>query len=171
MSNAVQSIGYQPITMEIEGIEEVQRQLDTLAEDLKAQASQEMVLRTGEAVRDWIKENIRTELWRHPTGALENSVFATVMTNDEGAICYVGPNTTEIPYAMIHEYGGDIYPKRAKALHWVDERGEHFAKHVHIPARPYILPAFYDHQEEILEIMDQVLDEAIAEEIARSGAW
>ena len=99
MSNAVQSIGYQPITMEIEGIEEVQRQLDTLAEDLKAQASQEMVLSTGEAVRDWIKENIRTELWRHPTGALENSVFATVMTNDEGAVCYVGPNTTEIPYS------------------------------------------------------------------------
>jgi len=34
------------------------------------------------------------------------------------------------------EYGTsphDIFPRKAQVLHWIDESGEHFAKHVHHP--------------------------------------
>lgn len=49
-----------------------------------------------------------------------------------------GPHTV---YARIQEYGGDIYPRVKKWLHWVDAEGHHFAKHVRLPARPYMRPA------------------------------
>ena len=150
------------IKMEIEGVEEVQAVLDTLAEDLRRDTSVEMVTDVGLAIKGWMQENIRTNFWRHPTGALEESVYAVTLTNENGATCFVGPNTATIPYVYIHEYGGDIYPVRKKFLHWIGDDGKHvYAKHVHIPARPYISPAFNDHQEEILAIMKEDLDNAI----------
>lgn len=151
------------IKMEIEGVEEVQRELDMLADSLRRETSVEMVTDVGNAVAEWMRENIRANFWRHPTGALEASVYAATLTNENGAVCYVGPNDATIPYVYIHEYGGDIYPVRRKFLSWIGDDGKRvFAKHVHIPARPYIAPAFNDHQEEILEIMKEDLDAAIA---------
>lgn len=153
----------QPITMDLEGVEEVQEDLNSLTESLRKETSVEMVTDVGNAVKEWMKENIRTNFWRHPTGALEASVYAAVLTNDQGAICYVGPNDAQLPYVYIHEYGGHIYPRNRKFLSWIGDDGKRvFSKHVYIPARPYIAPAFDDHQEEIIDIMKEDLDEAIA---------
>lgn len=162
MSNAIVSAAGQPISIEIEGIKQVQADLDSLASDLKDEAALEMVTNVGIAVRDWMKENVRLLLNRNSTGALAESIFATPLTNDQGATVYVGPNSSALPYTMIHEYGGDIYPKNRRSLHFWYNGQEVFSKHVHIPARPYIAPAFTDHQDEILEIMQEVLDAAIA---------
>ena len=159
-----------PITFELEGVEQVQAELDTLSEDLRTRYSVEMMTNVGEAVKWWMQQNILTQ-GLLKTGALFNSVFATVLSNEQGATVYVGPNTEEIVYAMIQNYGGDIYPVNKQFLSWVgDDGNRHFSKHVYLPPRPYIEPAFNDHEEEILAIMNQSLDEAIGEEMAVSGA-
>lgn len=163
MSATLVSTDRDPITFTIEGLEEVQAGLNDLADDLRSETSLAMVTDCGIAAREWMKENVRTKLWRHPTGRLENSIQAVPMTNDQGAVCYVGPLDPTIPYVNIHEFGGVIYPKRAKALSWIGDDGRrHFAKRVYIPARPYISPALQDHDEEILEICREDLDYAIA---------
>ena len=162
MSNKVVSFAGEPITFELEGIEEFQHDMDTLAESLRTQTSFDMLTDVGYAVQGWMQDNVRQKLYRHSTGALAASISAVVLQNEEGAACFVGPNDAALPYTMIHEYGGHIYPKRAKMLHWYADGQEHWAKHVYIPARPYIRPAFEDHQEEIMEIMREDLDYAIA---------
>ena len=182
MSAEFRSSSGDVITFEIEGVDEVQAELDQLADDLKAKASLEMVTRVGEAVQYWMQQNILAQgLLR--SGNLFRSIFATPMTNDEGAVVYVGPNTEQAPYALIQNYGGTVpahwvAPVNARALHWQQGGMDLFSKGhmvgvknpIIIEARPYIEPAYDDHQEEILDIMRQVLDEAIAEEVATSGA-
>lgn len=61
-------------------------------------------------------------------------------------------------YARIQEFGGHIRPVKAKLLSWVDDTGErHFAKHVYIPPRPYLRPAFDEHKDEIVNVIQQAL--------------
>jgi phage gpG-like protein len=55
---------------------------------------------------------------------------------DGRATSSVAPHTV---YARIQQLGGDIYPVRAKALRWKDKGGVHYATHVRLPARPYMV--------------------------------
>ena len=175
------------ITFELEGVEQVQAELNTLAADLKEQAEFEMCSRVGESVEFWMRQNILAQ-GLLKSGTLFRSVFSTIMSNEEGTFVFVGPNTEEVPYAMIQEFGGVVpahyvaplgRPFGANALHWQEIGADFFSKGhmvgvkkpIVITAKPYIAPAFENHQQEILDIMTQVLNEAIAEEIARSGAW
>ena len=176
------------ITLEIEGLEQVRADLDSLSDELQTKYAAIMMANVGEAVKWWMQVNILQQgLLR--SGDLYRSIFVTVVTNDEGADVYVGPNTTDVPYAMIQNYGGTIpahwvRPKGranggADVLHWQSGSKDYFSKGhivgsknpIIIPARPYIEPAYYDHQEEILDIMNQTINEAIGEEMATSGAW
>jgi phage gpG-like protein len=83
------------------------------------------------------------------TGTLARSVRAepAVPAGAGRAKSSVAPHTV---YARIQQLGGDIYPVRAKALHWGGtpfgplRKGQKrkpgvFAKHVHLPARPYMV--------------------------------
>lgn len=63
----------------------------------------------------------------------------------------VGPT---VIYGRIQELGGTIFPKRAKFLHWVDGSGDHFARHVTLPARPYLKPAAETTKPMISEIFE-----------------
>lgn len=97
------------------------------------------------------------------TGRLRASLTSTPGMHDAGtATAYVAPHTI---YARIQEYGGDIYPRRRRYLRWYASGAGHpgfvpvgagsnagaagrragiypvFAKHVHLPARPYMRPA------------------------------
>lgn len=148
------------LTFEIEGLEEVQKRLNELSDSMRAETARNMVQSAGEFVAERIRENIRLNFWRHSTGMLESSVFVTVMTNEEGAASYISPNTD---YAAIHEFGGEITPKNAKALSWIGDDGERvFASRVVIPARPYIAPAIESSGEEIVDIMNEEIDYAIS---------
>lgn len=152
-----------PFVVTIEGIEQVQSDLDTLSDSLKSETSLTMMTDVGMAVQGWIRDNIILNFYRHPTGTLWASVYYAALPNDQGAACFVGPDDSQLPYTAIHEYGGDIYPVTKKYLSWVDTSGKrHFSKHVKMPARPYIRPAFEDHQEDILNIMMEDIYYAIA---------
>ena len=152
----------EPITLSIEGMDQVMQDLADLSDDLRTRVSVDMLTDVGNQAVDWIKENIRST-FKNRTGNLENSIFAAVLTNENGTDVYVGPNLQTAPYGRIHEYGGDIYPKTKKFLHfWVDGN-EVFTKHVYIPARPYIQPAFDDHSQEIMDTFENYIFDAIAE--------
>lgn len=71
----------------------------------------------------------------------------------------VGPT---VIYGRIQELGGTIFPKRAKFLHWVDASGDHFARHVTLPARPYLKPA--------AEMVTPMAGEIFAAEMAKAIA-
>ena len=83
------------------------------------------------------------------SGTLARSVRAepAVPAGPGRATSSVAPHTV---YARIQQLGGDIYPVRAKALRWKAKtfgplrKGEKrtnyvYAKHVHLPARPYMV--------------------------------
>lgn len=165
------SAGEEGIYFEIEGIEEVQARLDELADDLQEKASVEMVTRVGEWVKFWMQQNV-LQNFKLGTGKLFNSIFASVVTNDEGAEVYVGPNVKDVPYALIQNFGGTTRPHMIEArnpwpLHFQKDGKDIYTRRVNhpgsvIPARPYMEPAYMDHQDEIIFIMNAVLDEAIA---------
>lgn len=84
------------------------------------------------------------------TGTLARSVRPepAVLTGTARASSSVAPHAV---YARIQQLGGDIYPVRAKVLHWKvpmigpvakgRRRGkvDMYAMHVHLPARPYMV--------------------------------
>jgi phage gpG-like protein len=50
----------------------------------------------------------------------------------------------DVKYAAIHEYGGDIYPKTAKALVFEIDGKLIFSRHVHMPERSYMRSSLRD---------------------------
>ena len=167
--------GEDVLYFEIEGIEAVQARLDELADDLQEKASVEMVTRVGEWVRYWMQENVQKNFKPSKEMNLYKSIFTSVMQTDEGADVYVGPNTALAPYALIQNFGGvtrphEIVAKNSWPLHFVVDGKDVYTRKVKhpgsvIPARPYIEPAWMEHQDEIIFIMNAVLDEAIAGEL------
>lgn len=72
------------------------------------------------------------------TGTLARSVRAepATLAGTGRAVSSVAPHAV---YARIQQLGGDIYPVRAKVLRWKEGGRYRYAKHVHLPARPYIV--------------------------------
>ena len=159
---------------QIEGLEEVQNRVDLLADFLTQDASVGMMNEVGENVAGWMRENVLENfVWR--TGALYKSIDYAVLSNDAGDVSlFAGPNDQSLPYTAIHEFGGSIYPGSKGYLMFEGEKGwRRIVKrrkdgtpgnpdHVVIPARPYIRPAFTEHENEITTIMEDYLYESIA---------
>lgn len=72
------------------------------------------------------------------TGTLARSVRAEParLTGPGRAASSVAPHTV---YARIQELGGTIRPVRAKWLHWKNKTGNHYARSVYLPRRPYMV--------------------------------
>lgn len=99
--------------------------------------------------------NVRTKLNRHPTGNLVQSIKI------RKAKSYIDVGAFNTVYAKIHEFGGIITPRRAKALHFFVDKMEVFAKRVHIPPRPYLKPAVDEHLTDILQVCKATLQRII----------
>ena len=161
--------GSQPFSITIEGLDEVQNSINTLADYLTVNASVEMMQDVGEHVVTWMQDNIAKQFTKHPTGALMASIDYAVMSNDAGDVnLFAGPNDPSLEYTVIHEFGGDIYPAVGGYLKFHGDRGWRTIKwngtpnHVHMPERSYIRPAFTEHEGEIVAIMEEYLYDAIA---------
>lgn len=119
----------------IEGIPELIAVLDELATvwdnpDIVEAGAMELV----EAQR----RNVRQKLSRNSRGVLENKL-QVVHVKDRVAEAGIPANA--LRYALAHEFGVTIYPKKAKVLRFVIDGKEIFAKKVKIPARPYVRPS------------------------------
>jgi hypothetical protein len=84
------------------------------------------------------KENVRKKLNKNPRGVLEGAL-QVIPINSKTAEAGIPLNT--IIYALAHEYGVKIYPKKAKALRFEIDGKVIFAGSVTIPARPYVRPS------------------------------
>lgn len=93
------------------------------------------------------------------TGALRRSIQeATVRTGDRiSSTVFTG-----LVYAAIHEYGGVITPKAAKALVFEIDGRKIFAQSVTIPPRPYMGPTYDAMREEIIAGLQAALNEGMA---------
>lgn len=105
------------------------------------------------------------------TGRLKRSIHHQVSETSTGAIVGSVFSTGDVPYASIHEFGGQtsphvIVPVKAKALAFMMEGKEVFAKIVHhpgsrIPQRSYLRSSLADMRETIRSEIAQAVREAV----------
>jgi phage gpG-like protein len=103
------------------------------------------------------------------TGALRESIAASVTADADGVLASVG-SEGDVKYAAIQEYGGktsahEILPAKAKALAFVVDGAQHFARRVEhpgslIPERSYLRSALEDMKDEIVAALTDVAAEA-----------
>ncbi|MFZ5747899.1 MAG: phage morphogenesis protein [Pseudomonadota bacterium] len=84
----------------------------------------------------------RNHDWRYRNGALEGGIGIAVPAAPDGHGVRGTWGVQDVNYARIHELGGTITPKTAKALAIpLPDGGVAFAASVTIPARPYLRPS------------------------------
>jgi len=103
------------------------------------------------------------------SGALSDSIRATVSANADGAFASVG-SEGDVKYAAIQEYGGktsahEILPAKADVLAFVAGDAQHFARKVEhpgsvMPERSYLRSALEDMKDEILATFADAATEA-----------
>lgn len=105
-------------------------ELDDVSDSLEEALRKVMFLAEQKAKLSFGKEgHLRVR-----TGRLRSSIGYKVKGG-------VGTIFTNLKYAAIHEYGGNIIPKRAKALKFKVGGVWVITKKVVIPARPYLTPS------------------------------
>lgn len=93
------------------------------------------------------------------TGTLRRSIHSeTTEKSGTRVVVQVG---TDLEYAAMQEFGGEIVPKNAKRLVFEVDGKKVFAKKVAIPAHPYLRPAFDEQKSQAvrqfrLAVADQV---------------
>lgn len=147
------------LRVDVIGEEELQRKLRLLEAAVQGAQLAAAVTAGAELVQNAakIKAPFRT-------GTLRRSIHTeTVSVAPTRAEATVG---TDVVYAKQVEFGGTIRPKKAKMLHWTDESGEHFARSVTQPARPYLRPAFDEEGDnagvEVREALKVLVEKAAA---------
>ncbi len=108
--------------------------------------------------------------YKDRTGALTSSTKGRVTVSTPGAAEGVIEATAR--YASFVEEGTrphEIRPRKAKALHWTDAEGEHFAQLVHhpgTPSLPFIGPAVQK-AERVIEREVDIAQAKVAEIMSR----
>lgn len=89
------------------------------------------------------------------SGRLRQSIISEV----DGRLARVGSN---VIYARIHELGGTIVAKTARALRFQVDGEWVVARRVTIPARPYLRPALAESRSEITRVFGNALVQELA---------
>jgi phage gpG-like protein len=155
--------------LELEGLEETSARLDGYPAALQAALSAKAD-ELAAALADLVKNGkLSGAVLNSRTGALSDSITASVSANADGALASVG-SEGDVKYAAIQEYGGktsahEILPLKANVLAFVTGDGQHFARRVEhpgsvIPERSYLRSALEDMKDEILGALTDVAAEA-----------
>jgi phage gpG-like protein len=131
------------------------------------------MFRAMSILKSQIQQNIRTESGLNVrTGTLLNSITSSIINSGYSIQGNIGPSN--VPYAAIHEYGGEIRgrfhkPRLKQALKWSGPGGTFFSKGhwipaYKVPARPYLRPAIEKHAESIAEKFAIFMTEPLGEE-------
>ena len=116
---------------------ELIRTLKRLDKSIRGKAALKAVNAGAAVLQRKTKINMDKVL-RRRSGNLINSIIVRSHSVGEGAKAIIKIGSK---YSAIHEFGGTILPKNAKALHWKVNGQDIFAKKVVIPERPYFRPA------------------------------
>lgn len=148
-----------PELTRIVNLKEFRSKLRKLDEVVRNNAMTEAVSAGGFELEAEIKLNIEAQNLVD-TGNLMNSVqLGSVSAKGNKAEVTVGTN---VIYAAIHEFGGTIVARNAKALVFKTKDGIwHRVKSVTIPARPFMRPALDNGLPRIKEAMIAILEKWI----------
>jgi len=92
------------------------------------------------------------------TGRLRGSITHDVRISGDKVTGRIG---SRVIYARIHELGGEIVPRQAKALRFhIPGVGWRTAKRVRIPARPFLRPSIEDNLDDITRVLAKRVEEA-----------
>jgi phage gpG-like protein len=155
-------------TVEVVGDDQIIARFDTMYENLRYRlhvALEEI----GIEFIDWMRFNkLRGNPLHTRSGRLAENFHSDVtdIANFINlAVC------THVPYASIHEYGGEISipettPTKSRALHWVSG-GDVFAMRarahiVHMPERSFMRSTLAEMESRIVERLDQAIAEVLA---------
>ncbi len=149
------------VGMKVIGSVKLAKQLERLSDKVPSAAKSSMIY-ACEFVRGYIvKYKLSGQVLKRRSGHLAGSITSEVRGSNESDV--VGRVGTNLKYARIHEFGGDIRPVRAKALHFFIGKIEIFTQHVKIPKRPYIKPAI----EELAPKLSKILGKKFESELKR----
>jgi len=147
------------VRVELEGDKELLRKLRQLDSAVAGQA-----LRTSFTSGAAIFRNSAATKAPKLTRTLSRSIHVEVLSQTKARITVmVG---TDVVYARIHEFGGVITPRQARFLAFEIEGQLIFAKRVHMPARPYMRPAFDENVQRVAQEIGEVLRSQIMRAVA-----
>lgn len=142
------------LDVRIRGIEGAQRRLDQVS--LTSPEFKQGMRKAVESVKRQVQRNLTGgNPLNVRTGLLRRSVKGRVIRKRKAYEGIVGPQ--RVPYARIHELGGIIRPKRAKAL--VFKIGNRWIRtqKVTMPKRPYLKPAALKKSKAVAKILGKAI--------------
>jgi phage gpG-like protein len=95
------------------------------------------------------------------SGKLSESIGSN--TEDSGSFISTTVFSQGLPYARIHEFGGDVYPVNAKALIFEIGGKKIFSQHVRIPERSYLRSSLIENKANINAALRRAVKDAVAE--------
>lgn len=155
--------------LDVEGLEDTNARIEGYPTALQA-ALAAKAAELAAALADLVKnDKLAGGVLNAGSGALSDSIRATVSANADGAFASVG-SEGDVKYAAIQEYGGktsahEILPAKADVLAFVAGDAQHFARKVEhpgsvMPERSYLRSALQDMKDEILVTFADAATEA-----------
>lgn len=112
-------------------------------------------------IKNRVRQKLSGEILNVQTGALRRSIQERVedSTNRILAIIY---QSGDVKYGKAQEFGVDIYPTKSEWLKFqTKDGGWVMTKHVHIPARPYMIPTLHEWEAKIVEELHAAVKEGL----------
>lgn len=128
----------------IRGERELERALQALQDVVRSDVLERSLTAAAQPIQSAARQNAPVL-----TGTLRRSIHTeTTEKSAQRVWVQVG---TDLEYAAIHEFGGEIRPRRARALVFEINGEVVVTQLVRIPARPYLRPAFDQHRDEAVQ--------------------
>jgi phage gpG-like protein len=144
--------------LEVQGLDETSARFDAYPAALQA-ALGAKATELAATLTDLVKNKLSGAVLNTSSGALRDSIAASVTADADGVLASVG-SEGDVKYAAIQEYGGktsahEILPVKGDVLAFVAGNGQHFARRVEhpgsvIPERSYLRSSLEDMKDEIL---------------------
>jgi phage gpG-like protein len=144
--------------LEVRGLDETSARFDAYPAALQA-ALGAKATELAAALTDLVKNKLSGAVLNTGSGALRDSIAASVTADADGVLASVG-SEGDVKYAAIQEYGGktsahEILPVKGDVLAFVASDGQHFARRIEhpgsvIPERSYLRSSLEDMKDEIL---------------------
>jgi phage gpG-like protein len=154
--------------LEVRGLDETSARFDAYPAALQA-ALGAKATELAATLTDLVKNKLSGAVLNTGSGALRDSIAASVTADADGVLASVG-SEGDVKYAAIQEYGGktsahEILPAKGDVLAFVSGNAQHFARRVEhpgsvIPERSYLRSALDDMKDEILDALADAATEA-----------
>ena len=154
--------------LEVRGLDEASARFDAYPAALQA-ALGAKATELATALADLVKNELSGAVLNTSSGALRDSIAASVTADSDGVLASVG-SEGGVKYAAIQEYGGktsahEILPAKGDVLAFVAGDGQHFARRIEHPGsviaeRSYLRSSLEDMKDEILSALASTAAEA-----------